>query len=50
MSVDKVQVLLLHAPGTFAESCNLAVSGRDFVISLTKYLAPMLYEADRSQL
>ncbi len=29
---------------------NLEVSSKDFKISLMKYLAPMLYVADKSQL
>ena len=50
IKVDKVQVVLLAHSGTFASVSNLTVSGKDLRISLTKYLAPMLYDADRSQL
>ena len=39
-----------HSSGTLALSVDAAFSGNDFQISLAKYLAPMLYEADRSQL
>jgi hypothetical protein len=42
ISVDNVQVLLLSAPGTLASSDNLSLVGKDFKISLTKYLLPML--------
>ena len=48
--MDKVQVLLLAHAGTFASMANLSVSGKDFSISLMIYLAPMLYDAFRSQL
>ena len=41
-NVDKVQVLLLEQEGTFASMSNLTVSGKDFMISRTKNLAPML--------
>ena len=44
-----MQVLLLEHSGTFAVMSNLAVSGKDFSISRIKYLAPMLYDAERSQ-
>ena len=50
INVDNVQVLLLAAWETFASSANLSLTGKDFSISRTKYLLPMLYEADRSQL
>ena len=40
--VDKVQVVLLAHPGTFAWMSNLSVSGKDLRISRTKYLAPTL--------
>ena len=33
INVDKVQVLLLAAAGTFASSANLSLSGKDFTIS-----------------
>lgn len=42
ISVDSVQVLLFAHPGTFASMRCLSVAGKDFNISLTKYLAPML--------
>ena len=50
INVDKVQVLLLEHSGTFAEMSNPAVTGKDLSISRIKYLAPILYEAFRSQL
>ena len=42
ISVEKVQVLLLAAGGTFASAANLSLSGKDFNISRIKYRAPML--------
>ena len=36
--------------GTFASSKDLSVSGKGFKISRIKYLAPILYDADKSQL
>ena len=42
INVDKVQVLLLVSAGSFASASNLSFSGKDFVISLIKYRAPML--------
>ena len=42
INVDKVQVLLLVSAGSFASAANLSFSGKDFVISLIKYRAPML--------
>ena len=49
ISVAKVQVVLLEHEGTFASMSNLDVTGKDFRISRIKYLAPMLYDADKSQ-
>ena len=34
----------------FASSKDLSVSGKGFKISRIKYLAPILYDADKSQL
>ena len=42
--------ILRFTGGTFASSKDLSVTGRDFKSSLIKYLAPILYDADRSQL
>ena len=50
INVDHVQVLLLAAWGTSASSANLSLAGKDFKISRIKYRAPMLYDAERSQL
>ena len=50
IKVENVQVLLLAHWGTFASMPNLSVTEQDFRISLMKYLAPMLYDADKSQL
>ena len=47
--MDKVQVVLLAHEGTFASMPNLDVTGKDFRISRIKYLAPILYDAERSQ-
>ena len=50
MSVASVQVLLFTHWGTFASMRCLSVTGRVFMIPRIKYLAPMLYDALRSQL
>ena len=42
--------ILRFTEGTFASSKDLSVAGRGFKSSLIKYLAPILYDADRSQL
>ena len=42
--------VLRFTAGTFASSKDLSVTGRGFKSSLIKYLAPILYDADRSQL
>ena len=42
--------ILRFTEGTFASSKDLSVTGRGFKSSLIKYLAPILYDADRSQL
>ena len=45
-----VQVVLCSDSGTSAQSRDNFFFGTDFNNSLIKYLAPILYEADRSQL
>ena len=45
----KVQVLLFTHSGTFAAMRCPIVTDKDLKISRTKYRAPMLYEALRSQ-
>ena len=50
MRVDSVQCAPYHSSGTLAFSVDATFPGNDFQISLAKYLAPMLYEADRSVL
>jgi hypothetical protein len=39
--MEKAQLVLLEHLGTFT-CVNLAVPGKDYRISLTKYLAPMV--------
>ena len=42
--------VLRFTAGTFASSKDLSVTGRGFKSSRIKYLAPILYDAERSQL